>query len=203
MDIRAVIFDIGGVLFRMSDYGAWRKWEVRLGLAEKQLGEIVFGNPISHQAFVGKSTAADAWNEARRRLGLTPEELKILQADFWKGGIWDTELLAFIRSLRPEHRTAVISDAWSDVRQATRDYINDVTFDVIVFSFEEGLAKPDPKIYQRALSRLDVAASEAIFVDDRPKNIQGALQIGLHAIQFKDSQQVRGEIERFIQRRSP
>ncbi len=48
MTIRAVLFDIGGVLFRMGDFSRWREWEQRLGLANRQLGEIVFDNPVSY-----------------------------------------------------------------------------------------------------------------------------------------------------------
>jgi epoxide hydrolase-like predicted phosphatase len=196
MTIRAVIFDIGGVLFRMHDFGPWRAWETHLGLAKWQLGEIVFDNPVSRRAFVGQATAAEAWNEAARQLRLTPEELEALKADFWKGGAWDTELLDFIRSLRPHYRTGIISDAWPDAREAIQRYVNDDLFDVILMSGEEGVAKPGPEIFQRALSRLDAAPSEAIFVDDRAQNVEGARRIGMHAIQFNDSAQTRRDIQR-------
>lgn len=198
MAIRAVIFDIGGVLFRFEDSGPWRRWETRLGLAKRQLGRIVFETSVSQQAFVGKATAAEAWNEAASRLGLTPEQLEDLKADFRKGGVWDTELLDFVRTLRPRHKTGVISDAWPDAREAIQEYVNDDIFDVIVISAEEGLVKPDPEIFQRALLRLGVVPREAVFVDDRWKNVEGARRMGMHAIQFTGSVQVRRDILRLI-----
>jgi epoxide hydrolase-like predicted phosphatase len=200
MTIHAVLFDIGGVLFRMGDFSRWREWEKRLGLANRQLGEIVFENPVSYQAFRGEATAAEAWNEAAKRLGLTPRELRELKADFWRGGFWDPELLALVRSLKPHYKTGVISDAWDETRVAIQDYVNPDVFDVIVISAEEGLVKPDPEIFRRALSRLGVSPHQAIFVDDRRKNVRGAQQVGLRAVLFTNTQRVIEEVERLVRK---
>ncbi len=67
-----------------------------------------------------------------------------------------------------------------------------------MFSAEEGARKPDPEIYRRALSRLGVAPAEAIFVDDRLKNVEGARQVGMRTLHFTDSVGVRQEIERLL-----
>jgi putative hydrolase of the HAD superfamily len=198
MTIRAIIFDIGGVLFRVQDFGPWRRWEARLGLPDRRLGDIVFDNPVSYQAFVGEVTATEAWNEAARRLDLTPEELEDLKADFWKGGVWDAELLDFIRRLKPDLKTGIISDAWDDTRPAIAGFLNSDTFDVIVISAEEGVAKPDPEIFRRALSRLGVAAHEAIFVDDRGKNVKGAQQLGMYAIKYTNTRAVMEAVEHIL-----
>jgi epoxide hydrolase-like predicted phosphatase len=196
--IRAVIFDIGGVLVRTDDVTAQRRWEARLGLPEGRLGEIVYRNPVSQRATVGDATTEEVWAEVGRQLGLSPAELEALQEDFWAGSAWDAELLAFIRSLRPRFKTGTISDAWLDARETIVEYVNSDLFDVSVFSAEEGLRKPDPEIYRRALSRLGVAPQEAIYVDDRPPNVEGASRIGMQAIQFTDSRAVRQEIQRLI-----
>ncbi len=141
----------------------------------------------------------EAWNEAAKRLGLTPRGLEELKADFWSGGFWDPELLALVRSLKPHYKTGVISDAWDETRIAIQDYVNPDLFDVIVISAEEGLVKPDPEIFRRALSRLGVSPHQAIFVDDRPKNVQGAQQVGMRSILFTDTHHVIGEVERLVQ----
>jgi HAD superfamily hydrolase (TIGR01509 family) len=69
---------------------------------------------------------------------------------------------------------------------------------VSVFSAEEGRRKPAPEIYRRALSLLSVAPQEAIYVDDRLKNVQGARQVGMHALHFTDSVGIRQEIRRLL-----
>jgi epoxide hydrolase-like predicted phosphatase len=199
MTIRAVIFDIGGVLFRLQDVSQRRRWEMRLGLSEGQLVETVFNNPVARRATVGDATTEEVWVEAGNRLGLQPEELEVLKVDIWKGGEWDTELLAFIRSLKTRYKTGTISDAWPDARESTKEYINNDIFDVSVFSAEEGLQKPNSGIYQRALSRLRVASQEAVFVDDMPQNVEGARLVGMHAVLFTDPVKAREEIRQLLQ----
>jgi putative hydrolase of the HAD superfamily len=198
MTIRALLFDIGGVLFRARDRTSRRKWEQRLGLAEGQLDQIVFGNPIARRATVGQATAEDVWQHVAGRLGLSPQELAELRVDFWQTEGWDEALLVFIDSLRPRLLTGTISDAWPEARAAVAEHIHPGRFDVILFSGEVGVRKPDPEIYRRALSRLEVAAEEAVFVDDRSGNVDAAQRLGMQGILFKSSEQVRREIERLL-----
>jgi putative hydrolase of the HAD superfamily len=57
-------------------------------------------------------------------------------------------------------------------------------FDVVVVSYEVGVAKPDPKIYEVCLQRLGVAATSALFVDDRAVNTEAAAALGLQTLTF-------------------
>lgn len=202
MSIKAVLFDIGGVLYRSVDAGPRRKWERRLGLSKSQLVEIIFTNPIAQRATIGQATPDEVWQEVGSLLSLSPEELTALRADFWNDGEWDMELLNFIQDLRSKYKTGTISDAWLDARQNVHHYVNREIFDVIVFSAEEGVMKPDPEIYRRALTRLGVSSQEAIFVDDRVSNIIGARQIGMQTILHVDTSHTIEEILHFLQTQS-
>ncbi len=200
MTIRAVVSDIGGVLVRIEDETLYRHWEARLGLPEGALPETVYVHPVAQQALVGKATMEELWAAVGRDLGLPSDDLEALKADFWAPSVWDVELLAYIRSLRPQYRTATISDAWPGTRSELIEYVNERVFDVCVFSSEERVCKPDPEIYRRALSRLGVEPQEAVFVDDRAVNVEGAQRVGMHAFQFVSSERTRKEIEKLIQR---
>jgi 2-haloacid dehalogenase len=57
------------------------------------------------------------------------------------------------------------------------------------------LIKPDPLIYEHCVRGLDVARSEALFIDDRLVNIEAARVVGIHGIQFKSTAQLRIELE--------
>jgi epoxide hydrolase-like predicted phosphatase len=198
LTIRAVIFDIGGVLYRTEDTTLYRQWEIRLGLSDGELTETVFTHPVAQEALVGRATTEDLWRAVGSQLRLSPDELDALKEDFWAAGEWDDELLAFARSLRPRVKTGIISDAWPDARQVVRAYVNERAFDVCVFSAEEGVRKPDPEIYRRALRRLDVLPQEAVFVDDRLPNVSGARRMGMHGILFVSSDQVCKAIEAYL-----
>ena len=195
--LAAVLFDIGGVLY-IPDRSLNDKWERRLGLPAGQLGEALFTNPVAERAMVGEATEEEMWDHAGRRFLLSPAELAALKYDLWEGGAWDTALLDFVRSLRPQYKTGTISDAVLGTREAVKQYVNRDVFDISVFSAEEGVRKPDPEIYERALARLGVSPAEAIFVDDRLKNVEGARQVGMHALHFVNSVGVRQEMVRLL-----
>ncbi len=196
--IRAVYFDMGGVLLRTESEAGRQKWEGRLGLPQNGLARVVFENPVAALATVGRASTEAVWAEVGRQLALTPEQVDELHADFFGGDQFDLDLLAFIRSLRPRFKTGLISNAWPDAREVTSAYLNAATFDAILFSAEEGVAKPGPEIYLQALKRLDVTPAEAIFVDDVPANVAGAQAVGMTGVLFTGSAAVRQEVGRLL-----
>jgi FMN phosphatase YigB (HAD superfamily) len=197
--IKAIIWDLGGVLVKMLDFTPHRYWEERLGLQRGQLARIVFDSPLGQQALIGQITAKDFWLGVGKRLGLPPEGAARLRGDFYQAGLWDTSLLTLIQSLKPQFKMGIISGAMSDARELVQAHGDAGLFDVMVFSAEEGIQKPDPVIYQRTLSRLQVDAQEAIFIDDWLKSVEGAQSVGLHGIHYVAGVDVKKEIERIIQ----
>jgi epoxide hydrolase-like predicted phosphatase len=194
--IRAVVFDVGGVLVRTEDLAPRRKWERRFGLPEWGLADLVFNCPASRRASVGRAARHEVWAEVAQVLSLRPEETDEFIKDFWKGDVWDTELIEYVRSLRPRYKTGVISNAWPDAREAVKAHVNGEVFDMIVFSGEEGVEKPDPEIYRRALARLGVSPAEAVFVDDMPANVEAARALGMAGVQFRAGADMRTELEK-------
>jgi putative hydrolase of the HAD superfamily len=55
-------------------------------------------------------------------------------------------------------------------------------FDVVVLSSTLRMVKPEPEIFEHCLKGLGVSASEALFIDDRDTNIEGALRAGISGI---------------------
>ena len=133
-------------------------------------------------------------------LHLSDEELVDFQKEFWAGDRIDPKLVEFIRALRPSYQTALLSNAWSDIREAagTRFQFLDA-FDVVIFSAEVKLAKPDARIYTHLLDLLGIAPCEAVFVDDFIENIEAAESLGIHAIHFKSQEQVLRELGVWLQ----
>jgi epoxide hydrolase-like predicted phosphatase len=185
MPVRAVLFDVGGVILRTEDPEPRRRWERRLGLAPGRLVEAVFDNPEALRATRGEAREEDVWREVGRSLDLTAEQLARFRVDFFAGDRWDEELLAFIRSLRPSVRTGVISNGWLGAQAAMEKWINPGTFDVIVFSGLEKCAKPDERIFRLALGRLGLTPEETMFFDDSRTNVEGAARIGMRAVLFE------------------
>jgi epoxide hydrolase-like predicted phosphatase len=72
----------------------------------------------------------------------------------------------------------------------------------MIISAEEGVAKPDARIYQIALSRLGVQPEDAIFVDDLVENVQGAQAVGMRSIRFESTEQTVAEVQEFLDGRA-
>ncbi len=74
-----------------------------------------------------------------------------------------------------------------------------LAFDVVVESSREGLRKPDPRIYTLVLDRLDVLASEAVFLDDLGINLKPARAMGMTTIKVVDPHDALAELERVLE----
>jgi epoxide hydrolase-like predicted phosphatase len=199
MAIRAVVFDIGGVLEITPDLGVMRQWESRLGLPAGDLEERM------RDAWVGGSigtiTENDVHQAAGERLGLDEPQLAAFMADLWREylGTPNTELIEYARQLRPRFRTGILSNSFVGAREREQAaYGFEDLVDAIVYSHEAGMSKPDPRIYALACARLDVHAPETVFVDDTEICVAGARDAGLHAILYQDNAQTIGEIEELL-----
>lgn len=198
--IKAVLFDIGGVLTRFARNEYRARWEQRLGLPADGLEKAIFHSPIATRGFIGQASDAQVWEDFYQRFQLGPAEAAAVYREFWLDEEWDEQLLNYIRGLRSRVHTGVISDALPGARHEPRvqAHVNYDLFEVILFSGEEGILKPDPEIFDRALRALGVERSQAIFVDDTLRKVEGANAIGMHGIQFITREQTIEDIERLL-----
>lgn len=199
MPIKAVCFDFGGVLVRTSDQTGRIAWEKKLGLAPGGLSKLVFDSEVATQATVGSVPETAIWEFVARELNLDLEEKGQLHEDFFSGDQLDQQLVGFLKSLRPRYKTAILSNAWSDARHLFIDKFHlDHVVDLLYISSEEKVAKPNKLFFERACDRLEVLPPEIAFVDDFEANIKGALSTGMHAILFKDPNQVIMELKKVL-----
>lgn len=183
--IKAIIFDVGGVLLRTFDQSPRQRWEERLGLNPGDAEMLVFNSERGRMAQRGEIAEEAHWQWVGSALNLSAAELVAFRRDFWAGDRLDSQLVQTIRQLRPHYQTGIISNAFDGLRHIlhTKYPIADA-FDHIVVSAEEGMMKPDAGIFALSLTRLGRAAHEAVFIDDMPANVAGARAAGLFAIHF-------------------
>ena len=186
MAIKAVIFDLGGVLLRTTSPEVRSRLAEELGLAPETLDERIWGGPDWELAEVGAISYEEYWGRVGESLGLsTPEEIAAFRQEYFSGDHMDQELLQLIRDLRARYKIGLLSNApdklgyWLHQSWDIKRF-----FDAIVYSAEAGIAKPDPRIYQLILEQLAVQPSEALFVDDDPRNVEAAVALGIQAIRF-------------------
>jgi epoxide hydrolase-like predicted phosphatase len=199
MTIRAIIWDLGGVILRTEDQAPRSQLAKQMGMTYEDLDRLVFESQSSKLATVGKIDEASHWENVFKVLDLPVEGIPSFQASFFGGDRIDARLVDAIDSLRPRFRTGLLSNAWSGLRQyVENDWHIAHAFDDIIVSAEVGLAKPDPHIYQLAIDRLGVTGAEAVFIDDVNKNVEGARTVGLDSIQFLSPSQVQAELRKLL-----
>ena len=201
MSIKAVIFDMGGVLVRTEDRGPRATLGLRFGKTYNELDQIVFANKSSGRASRGEISARDHMLHVMRTLNLpeTDEAIDSFVDEFFLGDEVDREMIDYIQSLRPRYKTVMLSNAWDNLRKVlvNKWKIADA-FDEIFISAEMGLAKPDPKIYEMVIEKLGIAPEEIFFIDDFIENIEAARKLGIQTIHFQERDVVMGELREML-----
>ena len=192
--IRAITFDLGGVL---EDVGPAEDfvfgWRARLGLTDAQLARLLWpltrADPGDHVK-TGDVTEAQYRQQCLDTLGLAGRTADEFMASFWNWycGVLDSELVSFAARLRPRFRTAILSNSVAGARreEQARFGFADLV-DVIIYSDEAGLAKPDPQVYRLLCDELGVEPAGVVFLDNRRPNVDAACQIGIHGILHEDT----------------
>jgi epoxide hydrolase-like predicted phosphatase len=196
MQVRAVVFDIGGVLEDTPATGLVEKWEAALRLGRGELNERLGG--VWRAGEIGAISEAEVRASVALRLQLDQAQAEAFMHDIWTEylGTLNTELASYFGGLRPRYRTALLSNSFVGAREREQERygFGDIT-DLIVYSHEVGMAKPDPRIYQLTCERLGVRPEQVVFLDDRADFVDGALETGMRAILYEDNDQAFADLE--------
>ena len=175
MAYRAIIFDFFGV-FAPDVYPNWLTTHIPNWTAERD-----YYHRLAHQADEGEITKEQFLAALAVKAGSTPGQV-MRQLDSFT---LNPDMVELLKQVSKSHKTALLCNASSPI-VAPVIVANDLTeyFNEIIFSSDIQMAKPEPRIYQLALRRLNVTAEEAIFIDDRAINIDGAAGEGITALLY-------------------
>jgi len=199
MSIKAVIFDLGGVLVRTEDRAPRTELGLRFGKSYAEMDRVVF-NESSYRASIGEITSREHWQFVMRSLDLPESEIEPFYDQFFGGDLVDYEIIETISALRPQYTTALLSNAWDDLRRLMGEkWKIESAFDQIFISAEIGIAKPSATIYEFTLEKLGIAPEEAVFADDFIENIEAARALGMHGIHFKEPKAAMRELSELLE----
>lgn len=198
MSIKAVFFDLGGVIVRTEFQAPRQLLADRLGMEYDDLNKIVFDSESGLKASIGEISSDDHWISVIKRLKRPAAELAAIREEFFAGDIVDRNLVEYIRSLRGKYKTGLISNAWGDLRDfIVREKFEDA-FDKMIISAEVGAMKPEAKIFEIALEQFGVSPKEAVFVDDFLINIEGCEKVGMKGIHFTDPESALKQLKKLL-----
>jgi len=147
----------------------------------------------------GKLTGLEFWRKIVRNASLNLDPKAIDDLKSWDARMWTTQnpvMLAWQQNLK-QHGvlTAILSNMGDSVlenMQREFDWLSN--FDVLLWSFQLKMAKPDPAIYHHALEKLGTRPEETLFIDDKNVNIEAARALGINAILFSTVDHLRKDL---------
>ncbi|MGB6690374.1 MAG: HAD family phosphatase [Terracidiphilus sp.] len=197
MALRAVVFDFGMVLSGQPNMFAHDAMVRITGMPVERFEAFYWADRLAYDK--GTLSGIQFWKNFVRDAGLdldesAVEELHRLDAIHWT--TQNSAMLAWQKRLK-EHGllTGILSNMGDSVLASLKkefDWLD--RFDVLVWSFQLGMIKPDPAIYHYLLSKLGTRPEETLFLDDRPANIDAAIALGIRALQFTTIERLRDDL---------
>jgi putative hydrolase of the HAD superfamily len=189
--IRVIIFDYGGVLaFRRSEK-FFQFVNKRYGISRDQFKKAwKIYNPdfemgkCSNISFL--KTISDFW-------GINPR-LQDLAYAFYAADEPESRMIRMIKKLKKHFVLSILSNSNKLLTDKIRHYKFLSDINVMIFSDEVGIRKPDMRLYKLCIKELGVRPEECIFIDDKEENLEPAKKLGIHTILFKDRTQCWNEI---------
>jgi glucose-1-phosphatase len=199
--MKAVLFDLGNVLIPYDHR------QTLASVAHLCNGDLEVLHRLFHEAGrafgMGHMTPPEFCDLVRTHTGALQLTDEAIAAAACAGLRRDEAALAFAVALqaRPGLHVGVISNtnamhvAWLD------EHIPELRLlELVIFSNEVALLKPDPAVYALALELLEVEPSQAIFVDDLAENVAAAEAMGLVGLVHVDWGTTRPALEAWLGR---
>ncbi|HUI07004.1 MAG TPA: HAD family phosphatase [Verrucomicrobiae bacterium] len=192
--IDAIIFDLGGVLVHVDEARALERFAARTGRTTTDISEYLRRTSHATEFALGKLTRLRFYRVVAKDLSFDGSYDEFAQ--IWSEVFSPIEpMVALAESLKTRLPRVILSNTnplHIDYIVEHYPWIND--FDAQILSYEVGLLKPDPAIYELALRRCGLEASRVVFIDDLAANVEAARRVGLEGIQYQSADQVRVEL---------
>jgi putative hydrolase of the HAD superfamily len=193
--LRAVVFDYGIVLSGPPNAEAWAAMKRITGLPEERFAPFFWGDRLAYDE--GKLTGITFWQKLLRDAGLPLDHVEELNR--WDGRLWGGETPAMVRWQQALQQRGLLTAILSNMGDSVLDHILSKhawiqRFDVLVWSYQLGIAKPDPAIYRYALDKLGTRPEETPFIDDKRENIEAARALGIQSIEYSTVEQLRADL---------
>lgn len=201
MTIKAIIFDLGGVLLNWSPLALYQKHFPHLSVEEIGL----FFEEVNFTAWNLEQDRGRPFDEGVADLSARfPHRAALIRAyhEYWPdciAGQIDGTVRVLERFSGNGIKMIGLTNFSGEKLALTRQKFSFFRhFDDVIVSGEVKLIKPDPAIYHLTLERIGCQAQECAFVDDSLPNIETARRLGFHAIHFQSPEQFQSELERIL-----
>ena len=186
--IKAIIFDCFGVIRIDAFDAAYQHFGGDVATDREFIKQTMYA---SHAGHIPSSVPVIA-----AHLGVDP---KVWQQAVDSGSTLNQEVLDYTLELRKTYKTAMLSNLGSGgLQRMFEPGMLDKYFEVSVASGDIGYAKPEAGAYEYVADKLDVRLDECVFIDDRQDYVDGATAIGMKAILFSSTRQLKHDLNAIL-----
>jgi len=191
--IESVIFDWGGVLINDPAPSRLQYCANVLSAPEDALAEILARFMPDFQ--IGVISEDTFWERVCGQLNVATPQSRSLWGDGFDAAYTPRpRMFALAAGLQQQGcKTAVLSNTEAPAVEYFARMGYDM-FDCLVFSCTEGMRKPELRIYEIAVEKLNSPPAQTVYIDDDPKYIEAAKQAGLNATLFETIEQVKSQL---------
>jgi epoxide hydrolase-like predicted phosphatase len=196
--IKAICFDLDGVYFTPKGKNSFHEALISEYKIPKEVADnLMYRSPEMAQLVRGQITPEDFWKKVREITGITASDEELTQR--W---VRDYEVNADVKravlnAKKAGYKTCVCTNN-NGIRlpilierfELTKD------FDCIVSSHEIGYTKPDKRLFEALLSKLNVQPSELVYSDDNPERLAGAKELGIQTFVFENFGQFLSDLNK-------
>ena len=196
--IRALVLDYGGVISKPQNSDNVNNMLQILSQDHNDFRSVYRSKRENYDN--GQLSGEEYWHRILQHYGLEQNDSKVaklIQEDIESWTQIDDSMIQFLKESREKlHKLAIISNMTRDCLVFMKKHFQWLElFDELTFSCEFGKNKPDAKIYEACLNRIEIHPQECLFVDDLVENVDGAMKSGMNVIHFKSFLQFRQELE--------
>ena len=178
-----VLIDFDGVIRHWSSREIV-EYSTALGLANNPLYACAFSEKLSMPAITGKITHDEWCDQVCAELAIEyGDSIALGLVDKWRSqrAEIDYEFLKKIRSLLPEGKLVLVTNATSRLNSDLASVCLEHAFDEVINSSDMGVAKPDPLLFLKLMKHLKVQANQCVFIDDTIRNVAAASSLGIES----------------------
>ncbi len=185
--IKAVIFDCFGVLVR----DGWLPFREQYFSHDHTLLEQVVAS--NKRADAGLQTHADFIREIAALANMSEQAAR----QQIESNPPNDQLFDWIANLKSNYKIGLLSNSGANWLDELFSPAQLALFDEIVLSYQVGVIKPDPVIYETIAARLGLTPDECLFIDDQTRYCEGAKAVGMQAITYIDNLQLAEELQNY------
>ncbi len=193
--IRAVIFDVGGVLKTDTSKEIFgdiaRAFEIKFELAKSVASKLL------RQYEINAISEEELWKQFSQKVkkNLPTSYEKLLIKKYISNYKKNDEVWKIVKKLKPKYLLIALSNTIPPHAQYNR--VNGVfrDFDMTILSCEVKSRKPEEKIYRLPIKKLGLEPENFLYIDDKPKYLLPAKKVGMKTFHYQSPEQLKSGLK--------